>query len=106
MIIFLFTLISVLSDKLEKRRWLLWLAVIAIPLPYIAGQLGWLLAEMGRQPWVIQDLMPTLSAVTKNSAGNVQITFWLFVVTFTVLLIAELKIMLTVIKKGPKEGGH
>jgi cytochrome d ubiquinol oxidase subunit I len=106
MIIFLLTLISVLRDKLEKRKWLLWLAVIAIPLPYIAGQLGWLLAEMGRQPWVIQDLMPTISAVTKNSASNVQITFWLFVVTFTVLLIAELKIMLTVIKKGPKEGGH
>jgi cytochrome d ubiquinol oxidase subunit I len=45
--------------------------------------------------------------VTKNAASNVQITFWLFVVTFTVLLIAELKIMLTIIKKGPKEeGGH
>ena len=43
---------------------------------------------------------------TRNTASNVQITFWMFVVTFTVLLIAELKIMLTVIKKGPKEGGH
>jgi cytochrome d ubiquinol oxidase subunit I len=106
LLIFLLTLISVLRDKIEKRKWLLWLSVFSIPLPYIAGQLGWLLAEMGRQPWVIQDLMPTISAVTKNTVGNVQITFWLFVVTFTVLLIAELKIMLSVIKKGPKEGGH
>jgi len=107
LIIFILSLVNVLRDKIEKRKWLLWLAVFAIPLPYLAGQLGWLLAEMGRQPWVIQDLMPTISAVTKNAASNVQITFWLFVVTFTVLLIAELKIMLTVIKKGPKEeGGH
>jgi cytochrome d ubiquinol oxidase subunit I len=107
LLIFVLALVNVLRDKIEKRKWLLWLAVLAIPLPYLAGQLGWLLAEMGRQPWVIQDLMPTLSAVTKNSASNVQITFWMFVATFTILLIAELKIMLYVIKKGPKEeGGH
>ena len=106
LIIFFLALVFVLRDKLEKRKWFLWLAILAIPLVYIASQMGWLLAEMGRQPWVIQDLMPTLAAVTKNTAGNVQITFWMFVVTFTVLLIAELKIMLTVIKKGPKEGGH
>ncbi|MDT8392471.1 MAG: cytochrome ubiquinol oxidase subunit I [Bacteroidales bacterium] len=107
LLIFILTLGSVLRNTIEKRKWLLWLGVLAIPLPYLAGQLGWLLAEMGRQPWVIQDLMPTLSAVTKNTAGNVQITFWMFVFTFTILLIAELKIMLTVIKKGPKEeGGH
>jgi len=106
LIIFILSLISVLKGKLERRKWILWAAIFAIPLVYIAQQAGWLLAEMGRQPWVIQDLMPTLAAATKNSATNVQITFWMFVVTFSILLIAELKIMLTQIKKGPKEGGH
>jgi len=107
LIIFILTLVNILRDRIEKRRWLLWLAVFAIPLPYLAGQFGWLLTEMGRQPWVIQDLMPTITAVTKNASSNVQITFWLFVAIFTILLIAELKIMLHVIKKGPKaEGGH
>lgn len=107
LLIFILTLYNVLKNKIHKRKWLLWFAVFAIPLPYLAGQLGWLLTEMGRQPWVIQDLMPTIAAVTKNSAGNVQITFWLFVAIFSILLLAELKIMLTVIKKGPKEeGGH
>ncbi len=105
-LVFILVLINVLNGKLERRKWILWASILGIPLVYIAQQTGWLLAEMGRQPWVIQDLMPTISAVTKNSHHNVQITFWLFVVTFTVLLIAELKIMLTVIKKGPKEGGQ
>lgn len=106
LLIFILSLINVLNGKLERRKWILWAAILGIPLVYIAQQAGWVLAEMGRQPWVIQDLMPTIAAVTKNSTSNVQITFWMFVVTFTVLLIAELKIMLNVIKKGPKEGGQ
>jgi cytochrome d ubiquinol oxidase subunit I len=65
---------------------------------------GWVVAEVGRQPWVIQDLMPTISAVSKVKTGMVQTTFLLFAVTFTILLIAELKIMFAQIKKGPKEG--
>jgi cytochrome d ubiquinol oxidase subunit I len=63
-------------------------------------------AEVGRQPWVIQDLMPTMAAVTKISTGAVQVTFWLFAIIFTTLLIAEIKIMMRQIKIGPKtEGG-
>ena len=103
LLVFILTLLSVMKGKLEKRKWLLWASVAAIPLAYIASQAGWLLAEMGRQPWVIQDLMPTVSAVTKNSVGNVQITFWMFVAMFSILLAAEIKIMLVQIKKGPKE---
>ena len=106
LLIFILVLINVLKDKLERRKWILWASIIAVPLVYMAQQAGWLLAEMGRQPWVIQDLMPTLAAVTKNNVGNVQITFWMFVATFTILLIAEVKIMSTQIKKGPNEGGH
>ena len=73
---------------------------------YIASQAGWVLAEVGRQPWVIQDLMPTMAAVTKISTGAVQVTFWLFAIIFTTLLIAEIKIMMRQIKIGSKtEGG-
>jgi len=64
------------------------------------------LAEVGRQPWVIQDLMPTIAAVTKISTGAVRVTFWLFAIIFTTLLIAEIKIMMRQIKIGSKtEGG-
>lgn len=54
---------------------------------------------MGRQPWVVQDLMPTSAAVTRIASHWVVTTFWMFAVLFTVLLIAELKIMFTQIKK-------
>ena len=64
------------------------------------------MAELGRQPWTIQDLLPTVAAVTRIDSGSVIVTFILFALTFTVLAIAEVKIMLSAIKTGPKnEGG-
>lgn len=93
------------KGRMMNYRFILYTALFTIPLAYIASQAGWIVAEMGRQPWVIQDLMPTLTAVSQIDASSVQITFWLFAVTFTALLIAEIRIMTTQIKKGP-EGGH
>lgn len=103
--LFIVMLIFTLKNRIDRMRWLLYIGIWTIPLAYIASQLGWVLAEMGRQPWVIQDLMPTLSAVSRIDAGSVQTTFWLFAVTFSVLLIAEIKILITQIKKGIT-GGH
>ncbi len=89
-------------NKLEGKKWLLRLAIISIPLVYICSQAGWIVAEVGRQPWVIQDLLSTVKAVTQISSNAVMLTFILFAVTFSILLIAEIKIMLSQIKKGPK----
>jgi cytochrome bd ubiquinol oxidase subunit I len=108
---FLFILIFILSfwwlikGKLENRRWFLWLALFSIPLAYIASELGWMVAEVGRQPWIIQDLMTTNTAVSNISTSSVQITFILFAVIFTSLLVAEIGIMVKQIKIGPKEEG-
>jgi cytochrome bd ubiquinol oxidase subunit I len=102
LLLFILSLVYLIKGTLTEKRWLLRLAILAIPLAYLAGQLGWIVAEMGRQPWVVQDLMPTMAGVTRISAGSVQTTFWLFVVLFTILLIAELKIMFRQIKIGPK----
>ena len=104
---FVLTLIFLYRDTLERRRWFLKVALFTIPLPYLASQAGWLVAEVGRQPWVIQDLMPTMAAVSNIDASAVQVTFWLFAAVFTALAIAEVKIMTRQIKIGPKEeGGH
>ena len=92
-----------ISPKFLKQKFILWIVVLSIPLPYIASQAGWILAEVGRQPWVIQDYLPTVAAVSQISASSVQITFWLFAILFTVLLIAEIKIMIKQIKLGPKD---
>lgn len=90
------------KETLEKNRWFLWLALLSIPLAYLASELGWIVTEMGRQPWIIQNLMPVHVAVSNISAGAVQTTFWLFAVLFTTLLIAEISIMVRQIKTGPK----
>ncbi len=106
-VFFILALLYTVRGKLEHRRGFLRLAIWTIPMAYLASQAGWIVAEVGRQPWVIQDLMPTVAAVTKISTSAVQTTFWLFAVIFTILLIAELKIMVRQIKIGPKmEGGQ
>ncbi|GAB1416587.1 cytochrome ubiquinol oxidase subunit I [Paludibacter sp.] len=88
------------KGKLEKLPWLLWIAILTIPLGYLAGELGWVVAEVGRQPWVIQDIMPTKIAVSSVSAQSVKVTFFLFLTLFTALLVAEIRVMIKQIKKG------
>ena len=84
-------------DVAGSRRWLHWAAIAMLPLAYIASEAGWIVAELGRQPWAIQDMMPTLAAVSDISTGSVALTFFIFLVLFTVLLVAELRIMCKVI---------
>jgi cytochrome d ubiquinol oxidase subunit I len=99
---FLIAVYFLFRGTLEKQKWFLWVALCSILLPYVAGELGWVLAEMGRQPWIIQDLMPVSAAVSQISSGSVITTFVLFAVLFTLLLIAEVSIMIRQIKTGPK----
>ena len=91
------------KDKIGKMRWLSRILLLSIPLPYLAGQAGWVVAEVGRQPWAIQNYMPTAAAVSQIETAAVQTTFWLFVVIFVTLFIAEISIMIRQIKQGPKE---
>ena len=102
-VLFVIVLWKVCKNSFDKNRWLLWLMLLSIPLPYLAGQAGWIVAEVGRQPWVVQDYLPTVAAVTQIDASAVQVTFWLFVLIFTCLFISGLSIMIRQIKKGPKE---
>ncbi|MFA6127328.1 MAG: cytochrome ubiquinol oxidase subunit I [Bacteroidales bacterium] len=101
----LFLFFSARGELPERKFWLI-LAPWVIPLAYIASEAGWIVAELGRQPWTVQDLLPTIAAVTKLDTGSIIVTFILFAVTFTVLAIAEVNIMVKAIKNGPKnEGG-
>jgi cytochrome d ubiquinol oxidase subunit I len=87
---------------IDKTKWLLWICVLSIPLGYVAGELGWVVAEVGRQPWAIQDVLPLNAAISHISSGSVMVTFFLFMILFSALLLAEIKIMLKQIKKGPE----
>lgn len=89
------------KGKLQKMRWLQWAALLSIPLVYLAGEAGWVVAEVGRQPWVIEGLLPVKAAVSSVSVGAVQTTFWLFVTIFTLFLVIEMRIMFKAIVQGP-----
>ena len=89
--------------KFENFKFIPYLAIACVPLAYIASQCGWIVAEVGRQPWVVQNLMPTNVAITRIASGWVVTTFWMFAILFTLLLIAEIGIMFTQIRKGVKE---
>ncbi|MCL1942845.1 MAG: cytochrome ubiquinol oxidase subunit I [Candidatus Azobacteroides sp.] len=100
-LLFLVVLYLTYKKDISKFKWLHIVCLISIPLAYITSQAGWIVAEVGRQPWVIQDILPTFAAVSRVSTGSVQLTFFLFLIIFTVLLIAEIGIMVKQIKKGP-----
>jgi cytochrome d ubiquinol oxidase subunit I len=103
LLLFVLALLFVRKDKIVNYKWFHWIAIACIPLAYLAGQLGWVVAEVGRQPWAIQDILPVNAAVSKLSAASVQVTFFLFLTLFTALLVAEITIMVKQIKKGPEE---
>lgn len=87
--------------KIADMKWLQRVALLSIPLVYLAGQAGWVVAEVGRQPWAIQDLLPVNAAISSLSAGAVKTTFFIFVAVFTLFLAIELNIMFKAIRKGP-----
>lgn len=102
----LFLLVIFLSyrrSEFLRKNWICWLGMISVAVVWICSQSGWVLAEVGRQPWVIQDLMPTNAAISDIQAGSVQTTFWIFAAIFTGLLIAEISIMLNYIGSASKK---
>lgn len=86
-----------------KLKWLHIAAIALLPLGYICSESGWLVAEFGRQPWAIQDMLPTWVGVSNIGSSSVMITFFIFLALFTTLLAVEISILLKAIKKGPEQ---
>ena len=84
-------------------RWLLCAAIVLLPCAYVCSECGWLVAEFGRQPWTIQDMLPVSASVSDIGSSAVALTFWLFLVLFTLMLVVEISIMLKQIKKPHPE---
>ena len=104
LVLFIISLYYSMTNEMHNKKWLLYVALFTIPMGYVAQEAGWIVAEVGRQPWAIQDLLPVGMAASNVASTSVMITFWLFAILFTGLLIAEVKIMLKQIKIGPE--GH
>lgn len=88
---------------ITDNKWIQLIAIFTIPVVWICSESGWVVAEVGRQPWVIEGLMPTRAAISDIPASSVIITFSIFAVVFSALLAAELNIMLKYISKKSKE---
>jgi cytochrome d ubiquinol oxidase subunit I len=87
--------------RLDRWRPLLWLALCSLPLPWIAAELGWYVAEVGRQPWVIEGVLPTFLAVSSLSAGNVLTTLIGFILFYSALAVVDIYLMVKTVRLGP-----
>lgn len=95
------------TRKLARYRWFLIAAVLSLPLPWLAAELGWIVAEYGRQPWVIEGVLPTALGVSSTAAGNVLFSLLGFVVFYSGLAVADLYLMVKYIRLGPDQTiGH
>jgi cytochrome bd ubiquinol oxidase subunit I len=91
------------TRPLLRTRWLLWVMVFTLPLPWIAAEAGWFVAEVGRQPWVVEGVLPTFLAVSSISANNVLVTLFGFISFYSVLLIVDIYLMVKAVRLGPEE---
>ncbi len=99
---FVLLIFSYKKREVLESKVMCWIGILSVAVVWVCSQAGWIVAEVGRQPWVIQNLMPTNAAISDVTTGSVQTTFWLFAVIFTGLLIAEISIMLRYIYTASK----
>ncbi|GEO81218.1 cytochrome ubiquinol oxidase subunit I [Pararhodospirillum oryzae] len=90
---------------IEHKRWLLAALVLAIPLPWIACEVGWFVAEFGRQPWAIGEVLPTFLATSSLTTGELIFSLSGFLLFYTFLLIIEMTLMVHFARKGPASLG-
>jgi cytochrome d ubiquinol oxidase subunit I len=102
--ILLFSVFFWLSAKLQldRHRWLLGCAFLTLPLPWVAAELGWVVAEYGRQPWVVEGVLPTALGVSSTSAGNVVFSLIGFALFYSTLLVADFYLLVKYIRLGPE----
>lgn len=99
----LISVFFVWRKNLAKQRWLLWIWLLALPLPYIANTAGWMTAELGRQPWVVYGLLRTSEgASTQVSAGNTLFTLIGFMGLYALLSLFYFFFLLKIFQKGPE----
>ena len=89
-----------LHRRFGSRRFLQ-LCFWSLPLPWIAAELGWIVAEYGRQPWAIDGVLPTFLGVSSVSSGQVWVSLAGFILFYTTLLVVELYLMVKLIRLGP-----
>ncbi|AGT07568.1 cytochrome ubiquinol oxidase subunit I [Paracoccus aminophilus] len=89
--------------QMDFPRWSLWLGVVIIPAPWIAAEMGWIVAEYGRQPWTVAGVLPTALSVSQLGFGEVALTLAGFCLFYATLFVIEIRLMAKYIRKGPQD---
>jgi cytochrome d ubiquinol oxidase subunit I len=105
LLLYLMAVYGGMKKTVWHNRPFLWFAVLCIPLPWIAAELGWIVAEMGRQPWTIGGVLPTFMSVSSVTARDVWLSLSGFVLLYGVLIVIEVFLMMKYIKLGPSSLG-
>ena len=105
LVLFGFALFYSVKGNFIEKKWLLRWALWFIPMPWIAAELGWVVAEYGRQPWTIYGVLPTHISVSNLTPGNIYGSLAGFVGFYTVLLIVEMYLMTKYARQGPASLG-
>jgi len=92
-----------LGAQVEKSRWFQWCAVLMIPVPFLACEFGWLVAEVGRQPWTVNEMLPTWLSVSTHSAPYMVFSLLGFILIYTIFAAVEVFLMVHFIRKGPDD---
>ncbi len=92
--------------RLRENRWFLRIAFFSLPLPWLAAELGWIVAECGRQPWAVDGLLPTFLGVSTVPIGHVWLSLSGFVLFYTALAVVDGFLMARMIRRGPSELGY
>jgi len=95
-----------LRHTLHTSPWFHRLAFYSLPLPWVAAELGWVVAEYGRQPWAVQGILPTFLGTSAVSSGQVMTSIAGFVIFYSILAVVELFLMAKYIKLGPEATQH
>ncbi len=102
--LFITALVFTFKQRFD-RRWFLWLAFLSFPLPWIAAEAGWVVAEMGRQPWVIEGVLPTFLGTSSNTTAALYTSVAGFIILYSLLAAVEIYLMVKYVRIGP-EGAH
>jgi cytochrome d ubiquinol oxidase subunit I len=91
------------KHNFQDKPWFLKMAAWSLPLPWIAIECGWFIAEYGRQPWAVEGVLPTFYAASGLALHDILLTLFGFVAIYTTLMVIEIKLMLKSIRRGPDE---
>ncbi len=100
---FVLAVIYTMRNRVERKRWFLKLAVWMIPVPFLANEAGWLVAELGRQPWTVYGVLPTWMSASTHSLGYMICSLVGFVALYTTFIVIEMYLMVRAIRRGPDD---